>query len=423
MDSATIALLTALFLLLVLLSAFFSGTETALLTFRRYRLRYYSKKYEGQARQLKKTLKSPQEFIATVLVCNNFVNVAASALATYLCVYFFGNKGVVISTVVVTAILLIFAEITPKTYAASRSDTIALKIAGLFNLIIRLMRPMTRLMNIFTNQMIKVLDVARTGHTEPLFDEEIKSFILSGREKGALNHHESLMMHNILEIEKATVKEIMVPRQEVTMIHMNTPYAEIQRLVRDAGYSRYPVFSKSQEDIVGIIHIKDLLTHQFGKTFSLAQIIRPVLFIPEIMPLDTLLETFRQHKTHMAIVVDEYGGMEGLVTVEDLIEEIVGELKDEMDEGSEAEIIALKNGTYLVRADISIRRFNLEIPSVQIPEEDRYLHLSGFILSQLGRIPVAGDIIEIDAARLSVIRVAANKVLLVKVIPHPPISS
>ena len=417
MESWTVTLLSIGFILLIILSALFSGTETALLAFPPHRLRYYSKKYRRQAELLKKILRRPHDFIATVLICNNFVNVAASSIATYLCVYYFGNKGVLISTLSVTAVLLIFAEITPKTYAAARTDILALKIAKPLSVIISILKPVNRLTSFLSLAIIRTCLPSQRNHPEPHFDEEMKSFIHTGREKGLLNQNESLMIHNILEIEKTTVKEIMVPRQEVAMIPLHSTQKHILSLIRQVGFSRYPVYGKNREDIIGIMHIKDLLTHKFGKNFSLKQIIRPAYFIPEIMPLDNLLETFRREKTHLAIVVDEYGGMEGLVTVKDVVEEIIGEMNDEVQVNSQAEIIALKDGSYLVRADIPIRRINQDIPFLEIPEEDDYLHLAGFILSRLGNIPNSGDIIETPSARLEVIRVMANKIVLIRIIP------
>jgi len=417
MKDWTLILLFVVFILLIVLSAFFSGTETALLAFQRHRLRYYSKKYHTQSRHLKDILRHPHDFIATVLICNNFVNVAASAIATYLCVYYFGNKGVLISTLSVTAVLLIFAEITPKTYAAASTDILALKVAGPLSLIIKMLKPVSWITTLLSHAVIRIFLPSQHQHPEPHFDDEIKSFIYAGREQGLLNQHESLMMKNILEIEKTTVKEIMVPRQEVAMIQLHTPRTKIISLIRQAGFSRYPVYHKNREDIVGILHIKDLLTHKFGKTFSLKQILRPAHFIPEIMPLDDLLDTFRRGKTRLAIVVDEYGGMEGLVTMKDVVEEIIGEMKDDINVGTQAEIISLKDGSYLVKADIPIRRLNHDIPFLNIPEEDSYLHLAGFILSRLGSIPASGDVIDIPSAKLKVTRVKANKIVLVRIIP------
>lgn len=423
MNYWTIIALLTVFILLVILSAFFSGTETALFSFQRHRLRYYSKRYQHQTQYLKNILRNPHDFIATVLICNNFVNVAASAIATYLCVSYFGNKGVLISTLLVTAVLLVFAEITPKTYAAASTDILALKVAKPISILIRLLKPINWITSLLSHVIIKIFSSSQHQQSEPHFDEEMKSFIHTGREKGLLNQNESLMINNILEIEKTTVKEIMVPRQEVTMIQQDTPYATILSLIQKVGYSRYPVYGINREDIIGTIHIKDLLIHKFGKDFSLKQIIRPVHFIPESMPLDSLLDTFRRKKTHLALVVDEYGGMEGLVTIEDVVEEIIGEMGDEINVSSQAEIISLKDGSYLVRAEIPVRRLNQDIPFLEIPEEDNYLHLAGFILSQLGSIPSSGDIIDIPSARLEVMRVIANKIILVRIIPVLPSST
>ena len=413
----SLVLLFIIFIILVILSAFFSGTETALIAFNHHRLRYYNKKKPRASQSLKKLLQHPHDFIATVLICNNFVNVAASAIATYLCVYFWGDKGVILSTLAVTFILLVFAEISPKTYATTHADQLALKVARPLNIIITLLKPVNKLISTFTTLLVKKQSPSTSREAEPLFEEEIKSFILTGREAGLLNHKEFLMMHNILEIEKTTVKEIMIPRQEVAMLQQHASYLEILQLIKQKGFSRYPVYRENREDVIGYLHIKDLLTHQLGKKFNLKRILRPVQFVPEIMPLDNLLETFRQHKTHMAIVVDEYGGMEGLVTMEDVIEEIIGEMHDEMDSGNTAEIIALQNGTYLVRGDIPVRRLNYEIPFLEIPEDEEYSHLAGFILSQLGKIPAPGDTIKTDTAKLKVTRVTANKISLIRIIP------
>lgn len=408
-----------LFVVLIVLSAGFSGTETALLAFRHHRLRFYSRRHPRQAAALKTILKQPHDFISTVLICNNFVNVAASALCTYLCILAFGDKGVLVSTFAVTAILLVFGEITPKTYAASHADAISLRIAPPLRAMMLLFRPLNRLLTLLSKGF---KTPAPDRHLrDALFAEEIKSFVHSGLKHGILDARESFLIQNILDFEKATVRGIMVPRHEIVMLPVSAPLEAVRRQVAASGFSRYPVYQRQREDVIGMVHVKDILLSAGNRQFTLRQLLKPIHFIPETMPLDGLWDTFSEKRIEMAVVVDEYGSIEGLVTFSDLAEEIFGEISREVDrDPAEEEIVALRDGSYLVRADASIRRLNHDIPFFDLDGENGYTNLAGYILTALGRIPGVGTELDIPGARLRITRVDANKVIRVKISPLPP---
>jgi CBS domain containing-hemolysin-like protein len=408
-----------LFIALIVLSACFSGTETALLSFRHHRLRFYRRRHPRQAEALKAILKQPHDFISTILICNNFVNVAASSLSTYLCVLVFGDQGVLVSTFAVTAILLVFAEITPKTYAASHADAISLRVSPSLRALIMLFRPLNRLLTLLGKGF--KTPVPDRQLRDALFAEEIKSFVHSGLKHGILDARESFLIQNILDFEKATVRSIMVPRQEVIMLPVAAPMDAVRRQVATSGFSRYPVYQRHREDVIGMVHIKDIFLGSGSRQFTLRQAVKPIHFVPEFMPLDGLWDTFIEKRIEMAMVVDEYGGIEGLVTFSDLAEEIFGEISRELDRSpANDEIVALRDGSYLVRADVSIRRLNHDIPFFDLEDENGYTNLAGYILAVLGRIPTVGTELDINGARLRVTRVKANKVTRVMISPRPP---
>ncbi len=404
----------ALFFLLIIGSALFSGTETALFSLRQHRLKHFAKDHPRATRVLEKILEQPREFISTILVCNNFFNVAASAIATRICIDIWGDSGMIIATVAVTAILLVGAEITPKTYAAAHPDNISLRAALPLNFLINSLKPINRLLALVVNFLLGIMGMPKKTPPPTLSDEEIKSIIITGQQEGLLRKSESSMLANILDIDKTRARGVMQPRSQITALALNTPLKKINEIIRKKGFSRYPVYNKDPENIIGILHIKDLFRHS-GKNFNLKALLRPVHFFPETATLDYLLEEFRRHRISLGMVVDEYGGIEGLLSRDDIISEIVGHLADETDHKAPSEITVLDEHSYIVPGTLSLRRLEQEIPELKFPDTLSYDNLAGLILDRLGEIPQPGSIVKLDNLELKVEKTSRNRIIKVRI--------
>lgn len=421
MDLLTLLSQIALFFLLILCSALFSGTETALFALRRHRLHSYRDEHPLAVRLLEKILNQPREFISTILICNNFVNVAASALATMICINLWGERGVIIATVAVTIILLIGAEITPKTYASARPDNIALKTVLPLLLLIKLLRPINRFLSLAVNLLLRLMGLPGRTQSPTLSDEEIKSIILTGKQEGLLRESESSMIANVLDIDKTRARGVMKPRTQIISLALDSSFKKVNEIVKKHGFSRYPVYDKDLENIIGILHIKDLF-RAGSKPFSLQPLLRPAHFFPETATLDDLLEEFRQHSVSLGIIVDEYGGIEGVLSRDDIVSEIVGHLADETDHSAPSTITTLKEGAYLVPGTLPLRKIEQAIPKLKFPHEIEYDHLAGLILGHLGQIPKPGATVRINNLELKVTKTTKNRIVMVKVTPlsEPP---
>lgn len=422
MDTLALLPQIALFFLLILGSALFSGTETALFTLRRYRLNSYRNDHPRAVRVLEKILNQPREFISTILICNNFFNVAASALATQICIGLWGESGVIIATFAVTVILLIGAEITPKTYAAARPEKITLKAALPLHLLITILKPINRFLALAVNLLLHLIGLPGRTPNPTLSDEEIKNVIMTGKQEGLLRESESSMISNVLDIDKTRARRVMLPRAQIISLALDSSLKEINSVIKKHGFSRYPVYDNNRENIIGILHIKDLF-RTASKPFSLLPLLRPAHFFPETATLDDLLEKYRQHRISLGIIVDEYGGIEGILSRDDIVSEIVGHLADETDHSTPSTITNLKEGSYLIPGTLSLRKIEQTIPELKFPKDVEYDHLAGLILGHLGHIPKPGATIQLYYMELEVTKIAHNRIVMVKVKVTSPCNS
>ena len=363
-----------------------------------------------------KLLDAPKRLLATILISNNFVNVAATALATRICIELWGESGVIIATIAVTVILLIGAEITPKTFAAARPENITLKAALPLQLLITILTPINHFLALVVNLLLRLMGLPGQTQDPALSDEEIKSIIMTGKQEGLLRESESSMIANVLDIDKTRARRVMKPRAQIISLALDSSLKKINEVVRKHGFSRYPVYDKELENIIGILHIKDLFRSS-SKPFSLRPLLRPAHFFPETATLDDLLEKFRQHRISLGIIVDEYGGIEGILSRDDIVSEIVGHLADETDHRLPSTITTLKDGTYLVPGTLSLRKIEQVIPELKFSQETDYDHLAGLILGHLGQIPKPGATIHLDNMELKVTKTAHNRIVMVKITP------
>ncbi|HQJ95872.1 MAG TPA: hemolysin family protein, partial [Candidatus Cloacimonas sp.] len=382
------------FIIIVLfaLSAFFSGSETALFSLSRVYLKRLENSKSKSAKRILKLLKKPRELLITLLLGNTFVNLAISSFGTLLALqigrkYSYTESSVVTIQIILTTILILFfGEISPKLIALSKADTLSgilslplLMFRYLFYPIVWVLVKMSELISSHQN-------VDRYVGTK-FTDEEFHNLIQSESSSHSLEEHEKKMLVGLFRFREAEIKEIYVPRVKITAIEENQSIEDLKKIIIESGYSRIPVYRGSIDEIVGIIYVKDLILYPEKKTIK--QLMRPVWFVTENMKVQTLLNQFKQRKLQVAIVVDEYGGTSGIISLEDILEEIVGEIRDEYDKEEIPELIKIDENTYILSGNFSIRQFN-ENFSTDISLED-YDNLAEFLLAYYNHVPNIGD--------------------------------
>jgi putative hemolysin len=407
MTDETIVRLLGLVVLLIL-SGFFSGSETALLALDRMRVKYLQQKRQPGADRLATLLESPDRLLGGILVGNNLVNIAASVVATGLLVRHFGDRGEWLTILILTPVLLIISEVCPKTYAAQYPEKVSFLVLRPIMAVLWLLSPVVRIVILLSGLLTGLLRGRAKEENLPLSEDEIRSIIQVGEESGVVAAEQRRMLHGIFDLTETRVRDVMLPRTEVVGIAAGADFREILEIVRNSGHSRFPVYNESLDQIVGIIHSKDVLAFaDRPEQFSLVDNCRKPFFAPESKRVGVLLQTFRKKREHLAIVVDEYGGVEGIVTLEDVVEEIVGEIHDEYDI-EEVDFRQLETRKYLVDGAVSLRtvnrRFHLALP------EEHVTTLAGYLLQLMGKIPAEGDRCEAEGVLFSVRRMDGRRI-------------
>jgi putative hemolysin len=404
-----------LFLLCLLVSAFFSSSETAFIAASPYSLEYHEKKGSKRAALVRRILARTNDFLATILIGNTLVNAAAASIATYVFVALVPDRkqAVLYATIVTTLFILLFAEINPKTFAAHHP----IRTAFLFSYPVRglmiVLFPVVKVLSLLTGFLIPSSKVLRDRSTRRLSEEEMRIALLSG--SSGFSALRRKMISGALDINARPVKEIMIPRPEVKAVDAEATFAQILETVRSAGFSRYPVFRGRLDNIEGIIHTKDIIRHVIdNKSFNIAAILRKPLFVPELASLEKVLLQMQESAVHMAFVVDEFGNMEGIVTLEDIIEEVIGDIRDEHEGTVEEGFHRLGDRAYLVKGSASVKEANARL-HLAIPEKSDYTTLAGFFLYEFGRIPKEKDSLEFGRLRLTVEKMNKRHIGLVRV--------
>lgn len=375
-----------LLVLLVFLSAVFSSTEIAMFSISELRIRHLIEQDVKHARLFKKLRDDSHKLLITILIGNNIVNIGAASIATALAIRMFGNIGVGIATGVMTVIILIAGEITPKAFATKNSQSISLFMTPIIGFLMKLSYPVVWVFDKLTLFIVPDGDLRRPLVTE----EEVRDILKLSEEQGSIKRQEEVMIQNIFKLDDTTVEEIMRPRPDVFAIEAGQQISSIKQKVKESGYSRVPVFEGDLDNIKGILYAKDLISVQSDKIID--TLLRPVFFIPETKLIDSLLRDFKQKKIHIAVVVNEYGTMMGIVTIEDFLEEIVGEIFDETDgkEDMEKPIRSTGKNTYSLKGKADMKEI-AELLGFELPKDAEYTSLSGFIMSELNRVPQQGD--------------------------------
>jgi CBS domain containing-hemolysin-like protein len=392
---------------LIGLSGFFSGLEVALVGVRKSKVIQLLNEGVKGSKALHKLKTNPSWMMSSVNLGNNLVNVGASALATTMAIRIFGDDGLGIAIGIMTFLILVFGEITPKTYCNANSTKIALRYAPILLGFSYVFYPIVKFFEIITKGVVRM-----TGSSyvpPPITEEDIKGVIDQGLAEKALEKDEMELVHGALKFDDTVIRSVMTPRTKMFTLSAKTLLFEALPQINQNGYSRIPIYGTSKDDIIGFLHVRDVLKEleKDNKMKSLEQISRKPVFVSQEKMVSALLKEMKGRKTHMAIVVDEHGGVEGLVTLEDLIEEIVGEIEDESDLSKPIGYERIDQDTIITNGDIEIDKIN-EIFETRVPEGDDYASLNGLLHEKLQDIPQAGDKIEIEDLRIIVEKVFKN---------------
>jgi Mg2+/Co2+ transporter CorB len=398
------------------MSAYFSGSETAMMSLNRYRLRHLAANgHKGAIRALK-MLDRPDRLIGLILIGNNLVNILASAIATIIGMRLFGDMGVAIATGVLTLVILVFAEVTPKTFAALHPERIAFPSSILLGWLLILLSPLVKAINLITTIFLRLMGIKTVKTNDALSQEELRTVV---HEAGALipQRHQEMLL-SILDLEKVTVEDIMISRSDIYAINVNDDFKLINKQVVQSPHTRVLVYRDNIDDAVGFIHLRDALRLQSKEQFSKSSLLRAVkelYFIPEGTPLNVQLTNFQQNKERIGLVVDEYGDIQGLVTLEDILEEIVGDFTTSMLSTASEDINIQQDGSFIIDATINIRDLNKEM-KWNLPI-DGPKTLNGLIIEFLEEIPEANTSLRIVDYQIDVIDVADNMIKTVRVLP------
>ncbi len=412
MSDISLTTLVITFFVLLLMSAFFSGSETALMSLNRYRLRHLKEQGHRGAVLASNLLDQPDRLIGLILIGNNFVNILITQLATYIGYRFFGNSGVAIATGVLTLMLLIFAEVAPKTMGAMRPERFAFPASYVYTPMMKLAYPLVWLINLFANSLLRLLGVpADTQQNNSLNTEELRSVV--NEASGRIHASHQNMLLRILDFESVTVEDIMDPRGEIVGIDLDEPWEEIEDQLRQIKYNRMPVFRTNINNILGYIHIRSILTLLANDILTRGAIeenLRPAYFIPKTTTLTQQLVNFRTERRRHALVVDEYGNILGLLTLEDILGEIVGGFT--LDGGISSEIQQQPDGSWVIDGSITLRELNRAL-NTELPV-DGPRTLNGLLLEYLEIIPDARMSVKISGYPLEIIKTTPNSIKTVK---------
>lgn len=395
-------------IILIGFSAFFSASETALISLSKIRLRNMVDEEVKNADIVSDLIDNPSKLLGAILIGNNVVNIGASALATSIAINLYGSKGVGISTVAMTIVILVFGEVTPKSLASQNSEKTSLKVAKPIHYITLIFKPLIFVLTIITNSLIRLFGGTIAGRQPLITEDELKTIVNVSHEEGVLEGDERQMIYNVFEFGDSQAKDVMTPRTNMAAVSIESSYCDLVAFLKEENFSRIPVYEEDIDDIIGIMHVKDLIFYMDDKhNFSLKDIIRPAYFTYEFKPTVELFDEMRLNRIPVAIILDEYGGTAGMVTTEDLVEEIVGEIKDEYDEEHE-DIEVIKEDEYLVDGSTKLDLLN-EMIGTHIESED-FDSIGGFIIGILGRFPEENEVIEHDNIKFIIERVEKNRI-------------
>jgi CBS domain containing-hemolysin-like protein len=400
-------------IVLVFLSAFFSSAETALTTVNRHRLRSLSEEGNKTAAKVLRLVENPSKMLSAILIGNNIVNISASALATTFTTEVFGSKFIGISTGVLTLVVLVFGEITPKTLATLYSEKLSMLYIHIIYPLTVVLTPVIWLVNQLSNGIFFLLRVDRNAANNQMTEGELRTIVDVSVEDGVLEKEEKSMINNVVDFGDSKAKDIMVPRADMVLISVDASFDEVFQAFNEEHYSRLPVYDESKDTVIGIVYMKDLFFYQNDKenakkTFSVRNIMREPFFVYEYQKTSSIMTELRKRFMSIAIVLDEYATAVGLITIEDLLEEIVGEIRDEYDM-YELEMVT-KHAENQYEIDASMKLSDLEdVIGFELESED-YDSLGGYVIEMLDHLPTEGETVKKDGVTFKVVSMDKNRV-------------
>ena len=414
MGSTENILQIGLLVVLLLGSGFFSASETSLMSLSKIRIRYMEDEGVKGAKLVGSLIEKSSDLLSSILVGNNIVNIAATSVSTSLFISIFGDGGVAIATAVMTVLVLVFGEITPKTIAANSPEKVAVVVAKPISIIMKITKPIVWVFNLLTGIIFKIMGIDNDGVKPFITEEELKAMVNVSHEEGVLEMEEREIINNVFQFGDMQAKEAMIQRLDMVAIDIEDSYDEIIELFKSEKLSRLPVYQESIDDIVGILNIKDIifLSDEEIENFDIKDYVREAFFTYEFKKITQLLEEMKKEKTQMAIVVDEYGGTAGLLTIEDLVEVIVGDIDDEYDE-EEEEIVKINDNEYLVEGSTKISDVNEQL-GINL-ESEEFDSIGGFIIGYLKRIPEENEIIEVEDVKFKVESIDKNRINKIRI--------
>lgn len=401
MDPSVIPQIVALVVLLIL-SAFFSSAETSLVSVNQIRMRSLAENGNVRAKRVLAITSNQSKMLSAILIGNNIVNISASSLATIVAQRIWGNAAVSIATGVLTILVLIFGEISPKTLATANADKLAMLFSGPIRILMIVLTPFIIIINFLAKGVLRLLGYKEDKNKTSFTEDELRTIVEVSHEEGVLENDEREMINNVFDFGESQAKDVMIPRIDMTCISIDSTFDEIVEVFRKDKYTRLPVYETSVDNVIGIINVKDLLLCEDKKNFSVQNILRKPYYTYEYKKISELMEELKKTSNNFTIIVDEYGSTVGMITLEDLLEEIVGEIRDEYDEDEVDDILQVNENEYLILGTTRLSELEDLVDLPNSEEEDDYDTVGGFIVSQLGRLPQTGDEITINNLRFVV---------------------
>ena len=394
-------------------SAFFSSSETALTSLNVFKIRQMEENGVENSSLVRKLTDNIGKVLTTILIGNNIVNIATTTVATIFFTDLFEAKGAIISTIVLTLTILIFGEVTPKNIASSASEKVALRVAKPIKFFDFILKPMSFFLQAITNFLTRLIIGENAQKGDIVTEEDLKTIVDVSEEQGVINDQESEIINNVFEFGDSDVEDIMTARTNMEAIAVDMEDKELKDFLKNCKHSRIPVYGKSIDNIIGILHMKDIVAFiAEDKELNIEEMVRPAFYVYDNMHIFDLFKQMRGENVSLAIVIDEYGGTSGIVTIEDIVEELVGEIEDEYDTHLET-VLKINDKEYLVNPSIHINDFNdyFDTDLEQIKNDS----IGGFLIDKLGRIPKLGDSVEEDGIKISVVQINRYKLEMLKV--------
>lgn len=404
----SIGIQVLMIVLLLALSAFFSSVETALSTVNKMKIRTLAESGDKRAVTVMKVIEEPGKMLSTILVGNNVVNLSASSLLTSLTIQLFGNAAIGVATGILTLLILVFGEITPKTVATLYAEQISMRVAGMIHLLVVVLGPIIFFINKLSMGLMFLLRIDPRKKRDAMTEEDLRTIVEVSHEEGVIESEEKKMINNVFDFGDTVVRDVMVPRIDMVMVDVEDSYEALMDVFRQEKFTRLPVYEGNTDNVVGILNMKDLLLYDKNQEFSIRNLMRSPMYTYEYKKTAELMVEMRKTFNNLVVVLDEYGATAGLVTLEDMLEEIVGEIRDEYDEDEEDEVRELEAGRYRVNGSAKLDDLN-DWLGLELESED-YDSIGGLVIGLLDHLPVEGETVEYKNLHLVVEHVEKNRI-------------